>query len=68
MLQVVAQHVDEVLVVGDFRKEDILRHRKLHISCVPLMCCVLGGWNAVTIEECDGGPRVSRHIVTVEGA
>ena len=78
-LQVVTQHVDEVLFVGDVRKEDILRHRRLHISCegdldsdfaacAPLMCCVLGGWNAVTIEDYDGGPKVSRQIVTVEGA
>ena len=37
-------------------------------ACAPLMCCVLGGWNAVTIEDYDGGPKVSRHIVTVEGA
>ena len=36
-------------------------------ACAPLMCCVLG-WNAVTIEDYDGGPNVSRHIVTVEGA
>ena len=32
------------------------------------MCCVLGGWNAVTIEDYDGGPKVSRYIVTTEGA
>ena len=68
--QVVTQHVDEVQFVGDVRKEDILRHRQLHISCegdldsdfaacAPLMCCVLGGWNAVTIEDYDGGPKVS---------
>ena len=61
------------------RKIHILRHRQLHISCegdldsdfaacVPLMCCVLGGWNAVTIEDYDGRPKVSRHIVTIEGA
>ena len=78
-LQVVTQHVDEVLFVGDVRKEDILRHRQLHISCecdldsdfaacAPSMCCVLGGWNAVTIEDYDDGPKVSRQIVTVEGA
>ena len=73
------KYVDEVLFVGDVRKEDILRHRQLHISCegdldsdfaacAPLMCCVLGGWNAVTIVYYDGGPKVSRQIVTVEGA
>ena len=78
-LQVVTQHVDEVLFVGDVRKEDILRHRQLHISCesdldsefaacAPLMCCVLGGWNAVSIEDYDGGHKVSRKMVTVEGA
>ena len=78
-LQVVTQHVDEVMFVGDFRKEDIIRHRQLHISCegdlasdfaacAPLMCCVLGGWNAVTIEDYDDGPKVLRQIVTVEGA
>ena len=77
--QVVTQHVDEVQCVGDVRKEDIFRHRQLHISCegdldsdfaacAPLMCCVLGGWNAVTIEDGDGAPKVSRQIVTVEGA
>ena len=32
------------------------------------MCCALGGWNAVTIEDGDGAPKVSRQIVTVEGA
>ena len=73
------QHVDEVLFVGDVRKEDIIRHRQLHISCEGdldsdvaacelLMCCVLGGWNAVTIEYYDGEPNLSRHIVTVESA
>ena len=78
-LQVVTQHVDEIMFVGDVRKEHNLRHRQLHISCegdldsdftacAPLMCCVLGGWNAVTIEDYDGGPKVSPQIVTVEGA
>ena len=58
-LQVVTQHVDEVMFVGDARKEDIVRHRQLNISCegdldsdfaacAPLICCVLGEWNAVT--------------------
>ena len=32
--QVVTQHVDEVLFVGDVRKEDILRHRQVHISSI----------------------------------
>ena len=32
-LQAVTQHVDGVLFVGDVRKEDIVRHRQLHISC-----------------------------------
>ena len=79
-LQGVTEHIDKVLFVGEVRKEAILRHRQLHISCegdldsdfaacAPLMCCVLlGGWNAVTIQYYDGGPKVSRHIVTVEGA
>ena len=73
-LKVVTQHVDEVLFVADVRKEDILRHRQLHISCegdldsdfaacAPLMCCVLGGWNAVTIEDYDDEPKVSRYFM-----
>ena len=32
------------------------------------MSCVLGGWNAVTTEDYDGGPKFSRRLVTVEGA
>ena len=78
-LQVVTLHVDEIMFVGNVRKEDSFRHRQLHISCegdldsdftacALLMCCVLGGWNAVTIEDYDGGPKVSPQIVTVEGA
>ena len=39
-----------------------------YAACAPLMCCVLGGWNGVTIEDYDGRPKGSPHIVTVEGA
>ena len=74
-LHVLTQHVDEVLFVVTFERKtsfDIVNFispvKVTSIPNVPLMCCVLGGWNALTIEDYDGGPQVSRHIVTVEGA
>ena len=64
-LQVSTEHADGILFVCTIGKEDIFRRRQLHVfsecrlnstltASAPLMCHVVGGRIAVTVEHDDG--------------